>query len=143
MQTKREAILRADPQAAGTARRWLDGLGSDVDGGLLDDLKLLVSELVTNSVRHAGVAPQDHIRLTIGVSADRVHVQVCDEGLGFMPHVVMPGVYASSGWGLFFVGQLASRWGVSRDTRTCVWFEVDRRSQTAKRMWSTSPSLTT
>ena len=143
MQTKLEASFAAGPKAAGAARRLLDDIASQVEGSLLDDLKLLVSELVTNSVRHAGISVQDQIRLMVGVSSDRVRVQVCDEGLGFMPRPVVPSLHASSGWGLFFVGRLANRWGVSRDTRTCVWFEVDRPRQTAKRIRSTSPSLTT
>src|SRR3989442_12817054 len=107
--------------AAGAARHWLDQMVSDVDGSLLDDLKLLVSELVTNSVRHARIDPRDQIWLTVGVTSDRVRVQVCDGGMGFMPRPVIPSLHSASGWGLFFVGRLAHRWGISRDDWTCVW----------------------
>lgn len=142
MQTKLEARFPADREAAAAARRSLDELAAEVDGKLLDDIKLLVSELVTNSVRHAGIANEDQIRLSIDISPQRVQVQVCDEGRGFVPRPVTRSVYTTGGWGLYFVGRLTDRWGVSSDGETCVWFEVDRTHHTAKRMWRTSPSRT-
>jgi anti-sigma regulatory factor (Ser/Thr protein kinase) len=148
MQTKLEARFHAGPEAAGSARRSLEELASELEDKLLNDLRLLVSELVTNCVRHAGIEREEWIRLTVRMSRDRVRVQVCDEGLGFVPRVVMPNMYQASGWGLYFVSRLTDRWGVSRSDETCVWFEVDRadrasgRPQSAKRMWSTSPSRT-
>src|SRR5438128_228080 len=126
MQTKLEARFPASSEAAGSARRSLDELSSELQDTLLDDLKLLVSELVTNSVRHARIEREQWIRLTVMMSRDCIRVQVCDEGIGFVPRAVMPSIYQSSGWGLYFVGRLTDRWGVSRGRETCVWFEVDR-----------------
>jgi anti-sigma regulatory factor (Ser/Thr protein kinase) len=147
MQTKLEADFPAGPEAAAAARQSLDGLGGVVEEDLLSDLKLLVSELVTNSLRHAGIEASEWIRLTVRMSSERVWVQVCDAGIGFVPRPAMQSIFHSSGWGLFFVGRLTSRWGVSRGDETCVWFEIDRadrfRAQTEKRTWRTSPSRIT
>src|SRR5438132_11135895 len=118
MPTKREARFPAQEDAAAAARRWLDELAPEVDGELLDDLKLLVSELITNSIRHAGIGGQDHISAAIAVSPRRIQVRVCDEGVGFVPRPVKPTVMSTGGWGLFFVGRLRDRWGVSPDRET-------------------------
>jgi len=143
MPTKLEARFNAGQEAPAAARGWLRALSKDLDPNVLDDIKLLVSELVTNSLRHARIREQDHITVTIIMSGDRVRVRVCDRGIGFVPHPVVPTIYTSGGWGLYFVGRLSDRWGVSRDRATCVWFEVDRASHTAKRTWKMSPSRTT
>jgi anti-sigma regulatory factor (Ser/Thr protein kinase) len=142
MPTKLEARFNAGQEAPAAARGWLERVSTDLDPNVLDDIKLLVSELVTNSLRHAGIREQDHIAVTLTISSDRVNVRVCDQGIGFVPHPVVPTIYTSGGWGLYFVGRLSDRWGVSRDHATCVWFEVDRAPHTAKRTWKTSPSRT-
>src|SRR5919202_4083825 len=49
----------------------------------LEDVRLVVSELVTNSVLHAGLSPDDRICLSVVVSAGSVRGRVCDPGLGF------------------------------------------------------------
>jgi anti-sigma regulatory factor (Ser/Thr protein kinase) len=86
---------------------------------------LLVSELVTNSVKHAGAGPGEPIDLELRASADKVRVEVGDPGPGFEPTMARsePG-----GFGLLLVARLADRWGVERDPRTCVWFEIDRQA---------------
>src|SRR3954449_5937542 len=47
--------LRSGPEAAGEGRHSLDRLEGAIDDGQLDTLRLLVTELITNSVRHADV----------------------------------------------------------------------------------------
>jgi anti-sigma regulatory factor (Ser/Thr protein kinase) len=97
------AALPLDPQRAG-------------------EVKLAVSELVTNSVEHARLAPEDHIELRTLVDAHgRLRVEVRDSGPGPPPH-------AEGGLGWRILDRVADRWGVRRENgHACVWFELDVR----------------
>ena len=125
MSTDIDMTLTASPRAAQQARRALDGLEGEFAPKVLDDLKLLVSELVTNSVRHAGLTQGEPVRLRVQSLPHGVRVDVCDTGPGFETRDDPPSLYQSSGWGLYFVDRLADRWGVDRGTTSCVWFELD------------------
>jgi anti-sigma regulatory factor (Ser/Thr protein kinase) len=103
------------------ARAEVGGLG--VPRPAVDDITLLVSEVVTNCVVHADLAPGQDIHLRITRDPDTVRVEVRDEGRGFADSL-LKGAH-SSGFGLYLVEQLADRWGVERGDQTCVWFEVD------------------
>ena len=115
--------IRATREAASKARRALTEL--DLPLPLANDAQLAVSELVTNSVRHAGLAPDDLIRITVDWSGARLRVHVRDGRRGVRPAVVWgsirPAPGAESGWGLYLVDHLASRWGTSADG---YWFEL-------------------
>jgi anti-sigma regulatory factor (Ser/Thr protein kinase) len=90
------------------------------------DLCLLVSELVTNSVRHARLRPPDTIRLRVEVSDRLLRVGVTDPGEGFGADILEPAVRGPGGWGLFLTERLADRWGVDRESGwTTVWLELD------------------
>jgi serine/threonine-protein kinase RsbW len=119
--------LASTADAAAEARRALESLGRALSPRRRRDAQLLVSEVVTNAVRHAGLRTDDWIRLT-GCLRDRVvHVEVHDPGSGFEPREQHPDPGRASGWGLFLVAELADRWGVERtDPGTLVWFEIDR-----------------
>ena len=123
-----EVELEAGPEAAAYARGALLGLEPRVDPQVMDDVRLLVSELVTNSVRHSGAADGECVRLGVGLDDGNVHVDVADAGDGFEPQPRKPGQSKGGGWGLFLVERLADRWGVARDGRTHVWFEIDAPS---------------
>jgi anti-sigma regulatory factor (Ser/Thr protein kinase) len=87
-------------------------------------MRLLVTELVTNAVRHAR-APQVDVLVRVGPSG--VRVEVADPGPGFEPAPRQEGHGAEGGWGLVLVDRLADRWGVARgDGRTRVWLELGR-----------------
>jgi anti-sigma regulatory factor (Ser/Thr protein kinase) len=122
MSTALHVKFRSDPATAAAARRGLERLHGAVDEGVLEDLRLLVSELVTNSVRHA--APGT-ISLSVEVGAGRIRVEVADEGRGFDIHDRLPARHTVGGWGLLLVDQLADRWGVTSEERTRVWLEID------------------
>lgn len=118
--------LRIDrsPNAAAKARRSLATLRGDLDPPLMETLRLLVTELVTNSVRHAR-ADTVLVRVLVGRSA--VRTEVTDAGPGFDPAEMAPLSSDRTGWGLFLVESLATRWGVNGDgDRTRVWFELQR-----------------
>ena len=118
--------LKAGPEAVGEGRHSLDRLGASLGAKQLGDLRLLVTELLTNSVSHA-CASEDWIALDVELLTDAVRVVVSDRGPGFTPdpspkpHLDRPG-----GWGLCLVDRLADRWGVDRAGETAVWFEIDR-----------------
>jgi anti-sigma regulatory factor (Ser/Thr protein kinase) len=107
------------------ARRALRRL--DLPPEIADTGALLVSELVTNSVRHAGLGPGELIQLTADWSGTRLRVHVHDRGpgRGGSPPVpfgaIRPTPGAESGWGLFLVDRLASRWGLDAGG---YWFEL-------------------
>jgi anti-sigma regulatory factor (Ser/Thr protein kinase) len=118
--------LRPTPGAVPDARRALDALDDHVSPQTLDDLRLLVSELVTNSVRHAGLAQSQAIELKVKLLPETVRVEVNDQGSGFQPTPRTAQSDDQSGWGLYLVSRLADRWGVTSDGATRVWFELDR-----------------
>src|SRR5204862_7440382 len=75
--------LAGGPYAVTAARLALADLDSALDPSTAFDVRLLVSELVTNSVQHASIGAQDSIRLTVEIRGGIVRVQVFDEGPGF------------------------------------------------------------
>ncbi len=116
--------LGGGPEAAAIARRHLARLRGDLDPPLMETMRLLVTELVANSVKHAG---GDQVELKVLVGRTVVWVEVVDEGPGFEPAPRDGDSRDDSGWGLFLVERLAHRWGVARDGEaTRVWFELQR-----------------
>jgi anti-sigma regulatory factor (Ser/Thr protein kinase) len=118
--------LPSDPRSVGAARRAVDDLDVLAPKERAD-VALLVSELVTNSVRHGQGG--DDIELWGYASSGMVRVEVSDGGAGFSPpERPAPRLEAEEpgGWGLMLVDRLADRWGVARDDGTSVWFEIDR-----------------
>jgi anti-sigma regulatory factor (Ser/Thr protein kinase) len=116
--------LSGGPEAAARARRALSRLRADIDPPLMETLRLLVTELVSNSVRHAR---SDTVVLKIAVARSAVLTEVTDEGPGFDPPEAERPATGESGWGLFLVERLSHRWGVVQDGgATRVWFELLR-----------------
>jgi len=122
--------LRVDLQVPATpimvseVRRALGDL--PLPSFLSEKARLLVSELVTNSIRHAGLAPNDQIRVTAEWSGTRLRVDVFDRAGVPVPHevsgAIRPFPGAESGWGLYLVDRLAARWGRGRGR---YWFELE------------------
>ena len=117
--------LEAGPSAAAWARSALVPLEQRVDDKCMADVRLLVSELVTNSVRHSEMPPPRTVDLDVSLDSETIRVEVRDRGPGFEPRARRPGQSKAGGWGLFLVERLADRWGVVRNTVTRVWFEID------------------
>lgn len=123
--TPTELTLRLNPGPAAipAARRALDGLDGLVERAVWEDLRLLVTEVVTNGVRHA--SERGPVGVNVSLDDQRVRVEVSDRGRGFSPDdAPMPRPDGSGGWGLQLVDRVASRWGVRVDDGTCVWFEL-------------------
>jgi serine/threonine-protein kinase RsbW len=115
------------PLAVRRARQCVrERLGTDLPRQQLHDVELLVSELASNSVRHAGTG-SGGLSMEANVSEDRVRLRVCDRGQGFKePAAPAPHADGAGGYGLVLVDRLSDRWGVQRDGRFCVWFEIAR-----------------
>jgi anti-sigma regulatory factor (Ser/Thr protein kinase) len=124
-----EVQLPRDLDSAAAARHAVDQLSGRLPEDLLGDVRLLVSELVTNSLRHAELGPEDSIVLVVGVDDATVRVEVADSGKGFEYAAPPVDPQDVDGWGLYLVQTLSDRWGVDRagdHGRTKVWFELDR-----------------
>jgi anti-sigma regulatory factor (Ser/Thr protein kinase) len=129
--SSREYVVELDatPDAVPLARRALADVEPGLPPELVRDLHLLTSELVTNSVRHGNLGSEARILLAVRLTPDVVRVEVADPGPGFEPAGgSTPTIYQQSGWGLYLVDQLATRWGVDRAGGTSVWFEIARPS---------------
>jgi anti-sigma regulatory factor (Ser/Thr protein kinase) len=117
--------LTPGPEAIPAARKALDGLGELLERTVWEDLRLLVTELVTNGVRHGSTRGAVTVSVTVG--DDLVRVEVFDHGRGFSPpEAPMPRGDGSGGWGLQLVDRVATSWGVEINDTTCVWFELAR-----------------
>lgn len=119
-----ELDLPRELESAAAARQAVDALSGRLPEDQLGDVRLLVSELVTNSLRHAEMSPSDRIRLGVAVSDDVVHVEVSDPGKGFTFERRAEDANTVEGWGLYLVATLADRWGVELGGNR-VWFELD------------------
>jgi len=119
--------LGGGAMAAGRARRELSRLRADLDPPLLESVRLLVTELVTNSVRHAGAGS---VELAVLVGRERVRVEIANPGSPFEPDVRDGDSAPDAGWGLFLVDRLSDSWGVVDGDAGSqrVWFEVRRGS---------------
>ncbi|HYY07882.1 MAG TPA: ATP-binding protein [Actinomycetota bacterium] len=123
------ATFELIPEAASQARAVVDReLGRSVPSRVLDDTTLLVSELVTNAVRHALRTGIPQVELRIENELGRIRVVVSDPGDGFAVEPRLPTASESSGWGLYLVDRIADRWGVITRDRNEVWFEIDLRN---------------
>lgn len=123
--------LPAEPDGVRAARRVVDGLSVPVSDAQRDDLRLLVSEVATNAIRHGGggtpAGAEPTIRLRFGTEHGHLRIEVHDRGPGFTPAPRGPDARLDSGWGVHFVHTLADRWGSGHDETGAwiVWFEVD------------------
>ena len=101
-------------------RGWLSGQVAEREMG---DVELIATELVTNSVRHAGLAAQDVLRVRASALGEVLHLEVEDEGRAGLPRRRVPDAVAG-GIGLNLVEALALDWGVRREVHTTVWVEL-------------------
>jgi anti-sigma regulatory factor (Ser/Thr protein kinase) len=109
-------------EAPAQARAALEVFDQILSREVLEDLQLVVSELVTNSVKFG---PKRPITLALAIATEGlVQGEVIDQGDGERATIEMsrePTV--DGGWGLHLVDQVAARWGV-REGSTHVWFEI-------------------
>lgn len=112
--------------APARARAWLQSAAAWLPKELEANLLLLTSELVNNSVVHGKAREDDVIEIEVQATPGGVRACVSDPGAGFSPKPRSRAEDEPGGWGLELVESLAERWGVERDGRTSVWFELAR-----------------
>ena len=122
-----DRTIASTPRAPAEARRAVEELAPELEGGVIADIQLIVSELVTNSVRHSG--SDQPVRLRAWLRSSGVKVEIADGGLGFVPAGRRPDHISEGGRGLLILEALAERWGVQSDTRSRVWFELSPRAE--------------
>jgi anti-sigma regulatory factor (Ser/Thr protein kinase) len=115
--------MAAEAYEVGHARRWLHELLAVDHASIADEVVLLGSELVTNSIRHS-----DSVELTVVVLAmgDAIRVEVADAGSAVnVPRMADSGLDAEMGRGLRMLDVLThGRWGsFADDSGRTVWFE--------------------
>ena len=102
--------------ARAAVERWLSGR---VSATLFDAVRLLVSELVTNSVMHARLAADATIRVSVAMSDGVVRLEVENPGEGAVA-AGRPDRKSGSGFGLYLVDVIAQRWVAGTTaTRAC------------------------
>jgi anti-sigma regulatory factor (Ser/Thr protein kinase) len=125
-------LLPAVPESVSRIRRAVADL--KLDPPLLDTVRLLVTELVTNSIRHSGIRPDECIRVTASWSGTRLRIVVQDRRTAAPSSVagtIRPAPGAESGWGLYLVDRLASRWGTASGEEAGYWFELEAAGRRA------------
>jgi anti-sigma regulatory factor (Ser/Thr protein kinase) len=118
--------IAGGPRAPERARAWLQNAAAWLPEELERNLLLLTCELVNNSVLHGQAGEEDVIEIELRATDDGVRAQVSDPGPGFAPSDRDQALDEPGGWGLVLVERIAERWGVKRDQRTSVWFELAR-----------------
>jgi serine/threonine-protein kinase RsbW len=98
-------------------------LAQRVKSGTLEDVRLLLTELVTNALRHSNMSPDDEIGVRAELNGGTVRIEVHDPGRDGLVEVRTPGA-RGGGYGLFLVDRLTSQWGVDRLDGTTVWAEL-------------------
>ena len=120
-----DVAITRDTTAPSSARRAVEQFAAEqLDPTLVPDVKLLVSELITNSVKYGGDG-----EVVLQMRSDHeghIRIEVVDQGSGFVPVARNRPATEAGGWGLHLVEELADRWGVHEGS-THVWFEIERR----------------
>ena len=119
-----DLTLQPRPASVAEARtRVCDAIEPELTDGASDTLRLLVSEVVTNAVRHGSNGQPVELHASWN---SEVRVEVSDHGEGFTPAPRLGALDEPGGFGLFLIGRLADRWGVDTDDGTTVWFVMRR-----------------
>ena len=116
--------VRPEPHSVPHARERVIELAEPfVDDGRIADLRLVISEVITNAVRHGGTGD---MLVAVTPKQGYLCVQVTDTGDGFAPRPRAFEPDDDGGFGLFLVERLTRRWGLTREnSNTRVWFEFD------------------
>lgn len=114
------------PTAPREARASLEGLGMALSPPAMETVRLIVSELIANSVVHSGMKAGEPIHMRVKLSRSAVRIEVIDQGsrppaVGIDETDHLP----EEAPGMYLVAQLADRWGVDMEGRRTLWAEVD------------------
>ena len=105
------------------ARRWVLELGMPLQPDRADAARLLVSELVTSSVKHSRECDTGEIDIVLEAKNGTVRVEVTDPVTASEPAAEESD--EASDWSFHLVDKFADRWGVTENGRRRLWFEMD------------------
>ena len=106
----------------------------EVSPAVIDEAEIVISELVSNAVRHARPLSDGNLRVHWKVKTGVVEVEVTDGGGDSTPRPAPRTIWAPSGRGLRIVRSLAHEWGVTEDRTGCtVWASVGGPSRRRSR----------
>lgn len=117
-------LLPYAPASVAVARQRLaaDLIAAGIFAGAVGDAVLVVSELLSNAIRHARPLPGASVQVAWALDDDAVEVAVSDGGALTRPILTQATVSALGGRGLSIVEYLARTWGVrSDDAGLTVW----------------------
>ncbi len=110
-------LLPFAPASVAVARQRLtaDLIKAGIVNAAVGDAVLVVSELLSNSIRHAQPLPGANVQVAWVVDDDSVEVAVSDGGSPTRPRPAHASLSALGGRGLDIVAYLSCRWGVRTD----------------------------
>jgi anti-sigma regulatory factor (Ser/Thr protein kinase) len=127
-------VLPFTPASVGVARRRLvsDLFEAGFYGSTVSDAALVLSELLSNALRHGAPLPGSCLRVAWQLDVGSVQVSVSDGGGPTRPELGEPTQATTGGRGLRIVAKLSRRWGTGSDEEgTTVWAEVELPQMTA------------
>jgi anti-sigma regulatory factor (Ser/Thr protein kinase) len=96
------------------------------------DAVLVLSELVSNAVKHGLPLPHGEIRVGWRIGDEDLHVEITDGGSSSRPEAGVAAFSAVGGRGLDIVRQVSRRWGVTEgEDAVTVWADIPRSGQAA------------
>lgn len=116
--------LEPTPRAVSEARHAVTTRFQELPEQQLEDLRLLITELVTNGVVHGGLEPDERLRVRVQADGDVIRAEVVDGGKDGQIAARPLDPESPGGFGLHLVQMLTDRWGVHQNGVTCVWFEM-------------------
>jgi serine/threonine-protein kinase RsbW len=117
--------FRSDVEAPAVGRQALHDVLVETPTRTVQDAQLLLTEVMTNAIRHAGLGSEDAISVLIRVSDRSVEVEVSNRGPSFDPRSAPPRS-RGTGWGLLLLDRIAEDWGVrpAGANEVGVWFRL-------------------
>lgn len=121
-----DMFLQADDRAPSRARKALGDVAVGVPREVMDRAELLISEAVTNSVRHGSRDADDAVRVSIDIDPSRIHIDVADRAPLDSPLQPRDPNGTEGGLGLLLIDRMSDRWGATALPKgKTVWFELD------------------
>ncbi|MEP7025518.1 MAG: ATP-binding protein [Actinomycetota bacterium] len=115
-------LLPCQPASVAVARRRIttEMRSVGVQDDAIDDAALVITELLTNAIRHGSPLPGRWLQVSWDMDVESVEIAVSDGGSGTRPRATRPSLSALGGRGLEIVETLSDHWGV-RPPGTTVW----------------------